>query len=73
MTQTNNHHYGYYPKSIDFLGMAAIDFCYSSWLMATIQRNVEAWRDWYKSHSTLKVVLPNVKLRPRKRKFKHKV
>ncbi|KAJ8960028.1 hypothetical protein NQ318_009465 [Aromia moschata] len=49
-------------------GMAAIDFTYSSWLMLTFQRHLEAWRDWYRSNSTLKVVLPKIKLRPHKSK-----
>ncbi|KAJ8933933.1 hypothetical protein NQ314_013689 [Rhamnusium bicolor] len=51
-------------------GMAAIDFTYSSWLMLTFQRHYEAWRDWYRSNSTLKVVLPKIKLRPHKLKKK---
>ncbi|KAJ8978040.1 hypothetical protein NQ317_013568, partial [Molorchus minor] len=54
-------------------GMAAIDFTYSSWLMLTFQRHFEAWSDWYKSNSTLKVVLPKIKLRPHRSKKADKV
>ncbi|XP_018574513.1 uncharacterized protein LOC108913444 isoform X2 [Anoplophora glabripennis] len=51
-------------------GMAAIDFTYTSWLMLTFQKHVENWRDWYRNSSTLKVVLPKIKLRPHKNKRK---
>nr|CAH7746245.1 unnamed protein product [Callosobruchus chinensis] len=51
-------------------GMAAIDFTYSSWLLLTLQNHVEAWRQWYRSNSNLKIILPKVKLRPHKSKNK---
>lgn len=43
--------------------MAAIDFTYSSWLMMAIQRQLTAWKSWYRETSHLTIVLP-----PRKRK-----
>lgn len=53
---------------VHVLGMAAIDFTYSSWLLVTFQKHLEAWREWYNTNSTLKVILPNIKLRPHIRK-----
>uniref|UniRef100_A0A6P7H2W3 Uncharacterized protein LOC114345433 n=1 Tax=Diabrotica virgifera virgifera TaxID=50390 RepID=A0A6P7H2W3_DIAVI len=49
-------------------GMAAIDFTYSSWVLYICQKHAEAWRDWYHSNSSLKVILPAIKLRPIKKK-----
>lgn len=49
-------------------GMAAIDFTYSSWLIMTMQKHIDAWRDWYNSHSKIKVILPKIKMRPYKKK-----
>ncbi|KAJ8917157.1 hypothetical protein NQ315_012649 [Exocentrus adspersus] len=53
-------------------GMAAIDFTYSSWLMLTIQKHIDNWRDWYKNNASLKVILPKIKLRPHSKKRKAK-
>ncbi|KAG5880545.1 hypothetical protein JTB14_026778 [Gonioctena quinquepunctata] len=49
-------------------GMAAIDFTYTSWLLVTLQRHIDAWKEWHRSKSTLKVVLPKIKLRPHRLK-----
>ncbi|XP_060528073.1 uncharacterized protein LOC132703049 isoform X2 [Cylas formicarius] len=49
-------------------GMAAIDFTYSSWLIVSLQKHIEAWRTWYKAHSQIKIILPTIKMRPIKRK-----
>ncbi|KAL1513985.1 hypothetical protein ABEB36_003316 [Hypothenemus hampei] len=49
-------------------GMAAIDFTYSSWLITTLQRHVEAWREWYNSHTRIRVILSKIKVKQRKKK-----
>lgn len=49
-------------------GMAAIDFTYSSWLIMTLQKHVDAWREWYNANSRIRVVLPKIKMKPRKKK-----
>lgn len=49
-------------------GMAAIDFTYSSWLIVTMQKHVDAWREWYNANSKIRVVLPKIKMRPHKRR-----
>ncbi|XP_057657604.1 uncharacterized protein LOC130894688 isoform X1 [Diorhabda carinulata] len=49
-------------------GMAAIDFTYSSWLLYTCQKHAEAWREWYNNTTTVKVILPAIKMRPIKGK-----
>lgn len=54
------------------LGMAAIDFTYSSWLLVTFQKHIEAWKEWYNTNSSLKVILPRIKLRPNKKAKKYK-
>ncbi|XP_050300948.1 E3 ubiquitin-protein ligase MARCHF3-like [Anthonomus grandis grandis] len=51
-------------------GMAAIDFTYSSWLIMTMQKHVDAWRNWYNSSSQIRVVLPKIKMKPHKKKSK---
>lgn len=47
--------------------MAAIDFTYSSWLMVCLQRQRDAWKEWYKTTCNLKVVLPDNNYKRRKR------
>ncbi|CAG9821963.1 unnamed protein product [Phaedon cochleariae] len=51
-------------------GMAAIDFTYTSWLVVTMQRHIDAWREWYSTTCTLKLNLPQIKLRPQRFKKK---
>ncbi|XP_066245918.1 LOW QUALITY PROTEIN: E3 ubiquitin-protein ligase MARCHF3-like [Euwallacea similis] len=48
-------------------GVAAIDFIYSSWLIMTMKKHVEAWREWYNAHSKIKVVLPKIKIKPHRK------
>lgn len=38
--------------------MAAIDFTYSSWLTLCFQRHQAAWREWYRNHCELQIILP---------------
>lgn len=45
-------------------GMAAIDFTYSSWLIVTFQKHVNAWKSWYRTNSFLKLILPEWKRKP---------
>ncbi|XP_030768403.1 E3 ubiquitin-protein ligase MARCH3-like isoform X2 [Sitophilus oryzae] len=52
------------------LGMATIDFTYTSWLIMNIQKHVEAWREWYALNSRLRVVLPKIKMKPHKNRRK---
>lgn len=52
------------------LGIAAIDFTYSSWLMAILQRHVAAWRDWYRSNCDVRLILPKKKRIHYKKKYK---
>lgn len=66
----NESHFLLFTLKYSIVVMAAIDFSYSSWLMVTFQKHLDNWRDWYKNNSTLKVVLPKIKLRPRKDKKK---
>lgn len=40
------------------IGMAAIDFTYSSWLIVTLQKHAEAWKAWYRSNCDFKLILP---------------
>ncbi|XP_076252373.1 E3 ubiquitin-protein ligase MARCHF3-like isoform X1 [Rhynchophorus ferrugineus] len=52
-------------------GMATIDFTYSSWLIMSIQKHIEAWKEWYNINSKLTVVLPKIKMKPHKSRRKH--
>ncbi|CAG9762120.1 unnamed protein product [Ceutorhynchus assimilis] len=47
-------------------GMAAIDLSYSSWLILTLQKQVDAWRNWYNAHSRVQVILPRIKRKTRR-------
>ncbi|XP_063907646.1 E3 ubiquitin-protein ligase MARCHF3-like isoform X2 [Zophobas morio] len=45
-----------------FTAIFAINFIYTSWLVLTVEKYVDYWRDWYKKHCTLKVILSANKL-----------
>lgn len=47
--------------------MATIDFTYSSWLVVMLQKHLDAWKQWYQSNCSLRLVLPPRKLRRHKR------
>lgn len=50
------------------VGIAVIDFTYTSWLMICLQKHYENWVAWNIKNSTLKVLLPNVKRKPVRKK-----
>lgn len=52
-------------------GIAAIDFTYSSWLIVTLQRHIDAWRTWYKNTCQLKLILPTWKTHRHRRHRKN--
>ncbi|KAL3269483.1 hypothetical protein HHI36_008551 [Cryptolaemus montrouzieri] len=66
-------HHHFMPNLLGFLsvlGIAAIDFTYTSWLMVTLQKHYEAWQDFRRSNCDMKIILPNLKRKPHKRKYK---
>ncbi|KAI4461191.1 e3 ubiquitin-protein ligase march 2/3 family member [Holotrichia oblita] len=50
------------------IGMATIDFTYSSWLVVMFQRHIDAWKEWYQNSCTLRLLLPPRKLRRHNRR-----
>ncbi|KAK9890888.1 hypothetical protein WA026_012230 [Henosepilachna vigintioctopunctata] len=62
------------PHLIGFfavLGIAAIDFTYTSWFMMTVQKHFEAWQEFRRNQCDMKIVLPKLKRKPYKRPFLH--
>ncbi|XP_044753433.1 E3 ubiquitin-protein ligase MARCHF3-like isoform X2 [Coccinella septempunctata] len=53
---------------LSILGIAAIDFTYTSWLLVTLQKHYEAWKEFRKTNCDIKIVLPNHKRRVHQRK-----
>ncbi|XP_044271133.1 E3 ubiquitin-protein ligase MARCHF3-like [Tribolium madens] len=47
---------------ISIFGIAAINFTYTSWLVLTIEKYVDYWREWYKHNCSLRVILSANKL-----------
>lgn len=43
-------------------GIAAINFIYTSWLVLTVEKYVDYWRDWYKRNSSVRVILSATKI-----------
>lgn len=53
-------------------GIATIDFTYSSWLIMTLQKHVEAWKIWYKNKCQLRLILPSWKTQRHRKQSEHK-
>lgn len=49
-------------------GIAAIDFTYTTWLLVTLQKHYEAWKDFRKDDCDIKIILPHHKRRIHQRK-----
>ncbi|KAF2883847.1 hypothetical protein ILUMI_22316 [Ignelater luminosus] len=75
LCETATHSYSRYSQNMSahfvafasVIGMAAIDFTYSSWFMVNLQKHVIAWRNWYRNNCDVKLILPESKsTRPRR-------